>query len=497
MLSLHARELGFAYRDDRALLADVDLHLTPGWTGLIGGNGAGKTTLLRLLAGQLAPQAGRIRVEPEGAPVRLCPQTVVALDEAIEAFSWSWDRPACRLRGLLDLDPEALARWPSLSPGERKRWQIGAALAEEPAVLLLDEPTNHLDAEGRALLLRALQEHRGVGVVVSHDRALLDALTTATVRVHRGGAILHAGPYTEARARWIEAEAQQLHALTAMQQARRDLRQRLDQQRRSQAAAGRQISARRRMKGPQDADGRSVNRKGRAMNAEQSLGRGVGVLRAQVERAEAALTEVHHTPEKGRAIALPFAEARRSSLGRLDRAVVAVGGRALLQDVHLELYRDSRVRVTGRNGAGKTTLLRAFLDDNPALAREALWLPQELAPDAGEALLETLTALPPEPRSAVMNLLAALGVDPAALLRAARPSPGEARKLALALGLGQPHALVVLDEPTNHLDLPAIERLEDALAAFPGAVLLVSHDAAFADRVTTERWHVEGGRVRR
>jgi ATPase subunit of ABC transporter with duplicated ATPase domains len=95
----------------------------------------------------------------------------------------------------------------------------------------------------------------------------------------------------------------------------------------------------------------------------------------------------------------------------------------------------------------------------------------------------------------VLSLVAALGVDPEQLRASAQPSPGEARKLRIALGLGQHAWALVLDEPTNHLDLPSIERLEAALSAYPGALVLVTHDDALAARLTTERWHVEWGRV--
>jgi ATPase subunit of ABC transporter with duplicated ATPase domains len=94
-----------------------------------------------------------------------------------------------------------------------------------------------------------------------------------------------------------------------------------------------------------------------------------------------------------------------------------------------------------------------------------------------------------------MALVAALGVEPRALLESARPSPGEARKLALALGLSRQVYACLLDEPTNHLDLPSIERLEEALAAYPGALLLVTHDARLAARCTNVRWRIESRRV--
>src|SRR3954468_23651530 len=193
MPSLHAHHLAFSYSDAVPLLEGVDVHLGAGWTGLVGPNGAGKTTLLRLLAGELAPDAGHVKREPEAAVVALCPQIVEQLDPAILAFAGAEDAGAYDLRGRLELDPAALARWPTLSPGERKRWQIGAALASGCDVLLLDEPTNHLDAEARGLLSGALRRFRGVGVVVSHDRALLEELSASTLRIDRAGARLYRG----------------------------------------------------------------------------------------------------------------------------------------------------------------------------------------------------------------------------------------------------------------------------------------------------------------
>ena len=106
-----------------------------------------------------------------------------------------------------------------------------------------------------------------------------------------------------------------------------------------------------------------------------------------------------------------------------------------------------------------------------------------------------MRSLPPETRGRVLSILAGLGVDPDRLLASECPSPGEARKLWLAWGLAREVWAVVLDEPTNHLDLPSIERLEDTLAEYAGALLLVSHDDALARRVTTTRWAIEDGRV--
>jgi ATPase subunit of ABC transporter with duplicated ATPase domains len=110
-------------------------------------------------------------------------------------------------------------------------------------------------------------------------------------------------------------------------------------------------------------------------------------------------------------------------------------------------------------------------------------------------MLDSVRELPADERGRVLSLIAALGVDPDRLLESASPSPGEARKLAMAYGLGRQVWAMVLDEPTNHLDMPAIERLEEALIEYPGAMVIVTHDDALARRCTSIEWRLESGRV--
>src|SRR3954468_13882500 len=237
MTVLETRGLCVAWVASNPMLEDVSLVLDRGMYGLVGANGAGKTTLLELLARKFEPHEGRVLLRPHAALVAHCPQQVEELSRDVAALGESSAAMAAELRGRLSLEPAALLRWPTLSPGERKRWQIAAALAREPDVLLLDEPTNHLDAKARDCLLAALRRFEGLGVVVSHDRAVLDGLTHGTLRVHARRVTLYPGNYSVARRLWQaeRAREEQQHG-----EARKRVRQteaRLDGARRVQAAA--------------------------------------------------------------------------------------------------------------------------------------------------------------------------------------------------------------------------------------------------------------------
>ncbi len=331
--------------------------------------------------------------------------------------------------------------------------------------------------------------------MISHDRAVLDELTTATIRVHGGTARLYPGGYSAARAGWEADEARQRDVRAAAHREVRSAGRRLDEARSDQRAVDGQRTAGRAMKGLRDHDASGALRMGKIAMADARLGRRVEVARRAAERAAAAVPDAPAGRTLGRSIFVDYAPCPRRVLFELTGATLTAGGTALLHDVRVAVRPGDRIRIAGDNGAGKSTLLRALLASHTSPSDRLLVLPQELDPGGPAALLAELCGLAPAVRGRVLSLVAALGVDPDRLLVSAAPSPGEARKLALALGLGRHAWCLVLDEPTNHLDLPSIERLEEALVAYPGVLVLVSHDDRFAARCTQATWRVADGEV--
>ncbi|MGH7947705.1 MAG: ATP-binding cassette domain-containing protein, partial [Candidatus Binataceae bacterium] len=310
--------VSFSYSDAVALLREVTLQLAPGWTGVVGANGAGKTTLLRLIIGAREPSSGQVRRDPRALTLRYCEQTVERCTSDIEALAAATDGESRRVAGELRLDPAAIARWPTLSPGERKRWQVGAALASEPGVLVLDEPSDHLDAEARDMLLAGLRRFRGIGIIVSHDRGLLDTLTNYTVRIHAGGAHIWRGGYSDAKRAWEAQERARKAEYERLKHERDVLRRRLADKRRLASAATSATNARHRMKGLRDHDATDKLATGKARAASARLSRDAGVVRASVERTSERLQEFTFRKDKGRSLFVDYVAAPQARVLGLD-----------------------------------------------------------------------------------------------------------------------------------------------------------------------------------
>ena len=470
MPSLRAHAISFAFTDSRPLFSDLSFQLEPGLTALVGENGAGKTTLLRLLSGELMPTSGHLQTDASTRVLatQLSSAEPPNTDELIAEPGFH------KILGQLGLDLAELSRWATLSFGERKRWQIAVALGAAPEVLLLDEPSNHLDAGGRAWLITALKRFRGIGVLVSHDRDLLDSLAVHTLRLAASSSRLWRGNYTQAREAWERARAELQSEKRRLQQERDRAAEKLADARREHQAAEGSRSTGRRMRNPNDSDARGMAGQTLADWAAGKRGRQVEVQRRAHEKAAEAETGLVVEKDLGReSIWLGHEPSPRPVL-------LELGGRVV--------RRTDRIRIVGPNGAGKTTLIRALLAGSRLPRERILHLAQEMTVAEGRAVLRELRSLDKASMGRAFSLIAALGLDPAHALATDAPSPGEVRKLMLGLALARKAWLLILDEPTNHLDLPSIERLETALAQWPGALMLVTHDDRLAARCTNETW---------
>ena len=493
MPSIHFRSASFSYTSAIDLLTSITFDLGPGWCGLVGANGSGKSTILSLISGSLAPHAGSVSVD---GIVGTCPQAVDKRDPQVVDFSNAWDADAYNLRRRLDLEPDDVVRWPTLSPGERKRWQIGAVLATPPDILLLDEPTNHLDEDGHLILASELRRFTGIGIIVSHDRTFLDRMTTKTLRLDSSSLAVWNSPYSEAKQEWEAVQANVAAKYARAKQERKKADRRLADQRRAAETERARTKRQFRLSGPKDHDAHSAAATGKAAKGDAAMSKAISVAKARADRLSEAEGRFKYTPVPGGDLFFHYQPARRERLLSYS-GPIAAGDRVIADEVDVLLGRTDRIRLAGRNGAGKTSLIRHLIHEPDIPPDRILYLPQETDASAAADLIARLAALPADIRGRVLQIVAALGADPSRILASESLSAGEARKLAMAFGMGANAWCLVLDEPTNHLDLPSIERLECALGGYPGAVLMVTHDEHLAAAVTNQEWSMEelSGRV--
>jgi ATPase subunit of ABC transporter with duplicated ATPase domains len=498
--------------------------------GLVGRNGVGKSTLLRLLAGVDRPDRGAVAASA-GARIGWLPQeapdaattlgallgeglgevwtvrgelralearlergdtsaaTLAAYGHAQERFGtldgWALDArldEARRALAIEHLDPQTpLAR---LSGGEQARALLAGTLLSGPTVLALDEPTNHLDGDGLRWLEGWMQGFDGTAIVVSHDRAFLDAVVGCVLELEPSGELTrYDGGYSAYRAERERRRAKLELAFEAQEKRRRRLEADIATTRRQAQHTERTASR---------AEAPTLKRKAKKV----------------AKKAKARERRLQREFEGDSAIALPderpVLRLRLEAHARGRRRVAALRGvrSRALRDVDVTLHRGDRVAITGPNGAGKTTLLQILggvlvpSAGTVELAEEARMLPQTpIALPADERVVDWLMAQARVDEGSARMLLGAFALDTAAVHRPlGKLSPGERARVHMAAMVASGAELLLLDEPTNHLDPETLEIVETALRRFAGTLVVVSHDRAFLDGVgVTRRLEVRDG----
>jgi ATPase subunit of ABC transporter with duplicated ATPase domains len=463
-------------------LRDINFGVTQGWTGVIGENGAGKSTLLLLATGRLSPGAGNIRRPQDSL---YCHQHTGDIPEYWEELFFAGDNAAGRLLELLEIEADWPYRWETLSCGERKRLQVAAALWRNPALLAIDEPTNHLDNETRTLVREALKNYRGIGLLVSHDRALLDELCGNCLFLRDGTATLRPGGASQGRGEEERERAEQRDIRKKLRDEGVRLAAEADRRRRAVAASSNRLSKRK--LDPKDHDGREKINIARLSGKDTATANLYKRMKNRTEKVEAALGEAANPHDRKWGVTLTGERASRDRLFLLEAGKIPLGDGRALSFPELTLRPDDRIALTGANGSGKSTLIRHIL---PFAPTPTLYLPQELSAEESRRVLKAALMEEETVRGAILSRFSRLGSDPRLLFRSAMPSPGEIRKLVIACGLLSNPSLVIMDEPVNHLDMNSVELLEAALAGYACALLLVSHDELFLSRLTSKEWRI-------
>lgn len=485
------------------ILNNVTIAFPQGWTGLLGDNGCGKSTLAKIACGLIAPDAGTVSNDLFAV---YCPQETDEAPHALADFALDFDREARGLRTQLNLTDDMPWRWDELSFGERKKLQIACALWQRPDVLAVDEPTNHLDREARVRLERLLTAFTGIGILVSHDRDLLDALASRCASFEASGPrgethiVIRPGGYSQASS---QAKRERMTAIDERKRAKDHLA-RLAAEREQRAQEAARADARRSKRGLDPKDKSARAKIDLAIFTGQDGARGK-LLRQMDGRMAAAQDRAAATFVPKRYDGSLFLNAKPSP--RKTVLHIPAGripcGESELELPELFVGNTERIGIVGPNGAGKTTLLdhlRALLrlqaEHRDAHALTILDIPQEPSREQRSRILEEVRSLSPTDRGHVFSCVAQLNSEPNRIMEGAATSPGELRKLMIARGLLDAPALIIMDEPTNHLDLHSVEALEQALAQFGGALLLVSHDHAFLRACTSITWEIEAGALK-
>jgi ATP-binding cassette, subfamily F, member 3 len=487
---------------------------------LSGPNGAGKTTLLRILAGETEKHGGelafakgtRVALHDQRPPleqeltlreyVLAGARDLVALEEELRrleqamaagdhaqatlnryaeaqarlehAGGYAWrDRAASVVRGLGFAEEDLDRALRTFSGGELTRASLARALGGDPDLLLLDEPTNHLDVANLEWLERELASLDAAVILVAHDRWFLEAVTTATLELEAGRGTFFPGPWHTWRR---EKAARMLHAQKEVARVQADI-----------ARLERFVE-------------RFRYKKSKARQAQAKL---THIDRLREEKAVQS-DRIALLSRKTRGLGFEFLKPARS--GRVvveaDGLEVAIGKRVLLRDATFAVERAEHVALVGPNGSGKTTLLERLVRGEGLRIGHGVQVgyfsQQEMELDTRGSVLQCVQSMTGLSRPDAQNLLGRFlfsGWD-AQEKSVSVLSGGERRRLALAVTVASGANFLVLDEPTNHLDLESREALEAALEAFPGTVLLVSHDRALLDAIAERTLAIEDGELR-
>lgn len=484
-MQLDLNGISFTYPEAATpTLQGATLTFSQGWTGIVGDNGCGKTTLALVAAKMLRPDQGS--VAPNLYTV-YCEQDCSIQPPDLFDFAADWSKEAVAARTNLGIEEDWLWRYEELSGGQRKRIQIACALAKSPDALILDEPTNELDSTTRAIVLDSLRVFKGIGIVISHDRELLEKLADQCLVFDDGRPIMIPGGFAKAMEVITVKHAS---AVRERKNAKNELaRLNAEAARRNTEAARSDSRLSLRKVGKHDSSTREKIGRARVTGKDGISARASSTMQTRIEkvskRVDAARVSKRYQADLGGYGSC----ARASSVAHISQGVIAVGD-FKLSVPELWVGSSDHVALIGDNGAGKSVFTRRLVDCVSHTVKMA-YIPQDVSSERRLEIIASLREADTATQGQILSIVAALNSNPENVLDGGDISPGELRKLMLAQQLILQPEFLILDEPTNHLDIGSIEALGELLRHFPGAVFLVSHDKRLVEATCPIKWHAK------
>jgi len=481
MKSLKIRNLSYKYLSAvEPIFNAINLEFENGWSAVTGINGSGKSTLLKLISKELRSEKWMIS---GNELVVYCAQNTEFPPKELEEFMMTYTREAYKLRDLLRVKDEWLDSWDILSHGERKRLQLAVALSSDSNVLMVDEPTNHLDQQSQEIVIEALQSYNGIGILVSHDRILLDALSQHTVMIKAGKILKYRTKFSLAEEAYKQTLSHKKKVLNEQEHELKRIERVVQVQRENVSLAKKRFSK------------KNVGKHNSSLKEKINGAILTGKDKNDGKMLQRTLTKQRHLSENMSTLSKEYAtgitfEGKISKHNFpivIEKSCIELFESTQLCFPRLSVDIGDKVGISGENGVGKSTFIHHFMQTID-YEQDYLYIAQEITEKDSEQLFKEVSELDSEIKGELFTLIQRLGSDAKALLNSSIPSPGEMRKLLIAKGLLKSPSLIILDEPTNHMDLDSIQLLESSLKEYKGALLFITHDKAFLENLSTKQW---------
>ncbi len=483
MQYLKINNLSFSYTSNNKIFKNLNLLFEKGWTSVVGANGSGKTTLLKLISKELKYENGTIHGNEF---VYYCNQKLDEPSKYFEEFIYSYDKETFRIKELLNIRDDMFYNWQNLSYGEKKKIQVAIALYQKVDVLLLDEPTNHLDSSTKEALLNTLKNYEGIGVLISHDREVLDKLCSNTILIENKTIFTYKTNYSIA--------INEFHKMMNLRNKEneknnikiKNIEKNIQLQKEKVSQSKSKLSKKNINK--KDKDSKEKINLAKLTGKDKHDSRLISTLHQKHQQFISKKIEVEKDFETDIKIERKEISKKQFNM-TLKEIVLKLGERKSLQCTTLIINRNDKIGIIGNNGVGKSTYLR-YIFSQLSSKENIFYLPQEIDDNQIKNLYEEIELLDNKKKGKIFTFIKKLSLNPEQLLRNKELSPGEIRKLFIAKALLEEMKLIILDEPTNHMDIDSIKSIELALKSYDNALILVSHDNIFMNNIVNIFWKI-------